>query len=447
MSESYWITADKVICSESSEKRWIEIRDQKFVSIQQSAPPSAVKIFDFGQYWLFPGIVDTHVHVNEPGRTNWEGFDTATKAAASGGATTLIDMPLNCIPVTTSRENFLAKLESLSHKLSVDVGFWGGITSDNLLQVENLLSSGVLGVKSFLIDSGIPEFPPIRIEQLEDAMSKLAKFDLPYLFHAELDQGETKDFEQDLDYESFLRSRPESWEVSAIEKIIFAAKKTKCRVHIVHLSSAAALSVIQAARRDGVNISVETCPHYLLFSSEEVPSLSSSSANLFKCCPPIRNHENQKLLWSALERGAIDMIVSDHSPCTPDLKKLGSINFKDAWGGISSLQFSFSLIFTEVLRRNLSITKIVQWMSKAPAAMAGLENKGDFKVGKDADFFVFDSSLEWRPDPASTFHRNKISPYYGRVLRGKVVKTFLRGNLIFQNGLFEGIPCGQAILK
>lgn len=447
-----WYLTSRTVCTGNRLQRaWIEIVDGRIRSVLNAAPTRG-HVEDVGDFVILPGLVDTHVHVNEPGRTEWEGFDTATQAAAAGGATALVDMPLNCIPVTTTLPAFREKLSVIGEKLWIDVGFWGGAIGGQKQTAElaKLLDGGVLGVKTFLIDSGIPEFPPMTLEEVDQAMPELAKRGLPYLFHAELDSGEAKGEPGGPDYEAFLRSRPKAWENNAIEGVLALAKKHSCHVHIVHLSSAEALPLIHEAReRMQVKVTVETCPHYLLLNPEAVKKFEpQEEQNLFKCCPPIREEANRQALWEGLLNGDIDMVVSDHSPCAPALKKFGSANFAEAWGGISSLQYTLPLLWTEGQRFALTLPRLADWLAGAPARMAGLGNKkGRIAPGFDADFCVFDSNADWVITPEGTLHRHKKSPYQGRRVQGRVVKTILRGETIFEHGKFPGQPHGSFLLK
>jgi allantoinase len=444
----FFITSRSVCAENRLQRLWIEVENGEIKALHKTAPtdPGAtIKAYD--EFVILPGLVDSHVHVNEPGRTEWEGFETATHAAAAGGATTLVDMPLNCIPVTTSKEALHAKLEAVKGKLSVDVGFWGGATSANAKELPALLDAGVLGVKTFTIDSGIPEFPPMSMEGIDKAMPELAKRGLPYLFHAELDDGENRP--QGPDYATFLHSRPRSWEENAIEGILKLAKKHNASVHIVHLSAASAIPKIEAAKKDGVRVTVETCPHYLLLSDTQVNKFEpANQRTLFKCCPPIREESNRAQLWEGLLTGAIDMVVSDHSPCTPALKKFETTDFGAAWGGIAGLQYTLPLIWTEGQRHAITFPQLTKWLCEQPAKLAGLENrKGKIAPGFDADFAVFDSNVNWNITPADTFHRHKGSPYLGRRVMGKVVGTYLRGEKIYEEGKFPGKPRGEFLLK
>jgi len=404
---------------------------------------------DFGNQVILPGLVDCHVHINEPGRTDWEGFNTATQAAAAGGITTLVDMPLNCIPVTIDKSALVEKLEAIEGKLWVDCGFWGGVVPDSIDDLDELLAAGVLGVKSFLIDSGIEEFPNVKAEDLRKAMPILAKHKKPYLIHAELDKDETPAAAIGDKYQSFLASRPKQWENDAIELMIELADECKakghdCRVHIVHLSSAEALDMIQSAKQRGLSVTAETCPHYLTLFAENIPD----GKTLFKCCPPIREDANREVLWDAVKTGLIDFIVSDHSPCTPTLKHIDSGDLENAWGGISALQFGLPLIWTEAKQRGLDLTDLANLMAEKTADFAGLgDTKGKIAPGYQADFLVFDDQLSYQIDNSMIKHRHKITPYETKTVYGRILKTVVRGRTVFDNEEFIGQPIGQALLK
>ncbi len=446
---SKWYLTSAAVCAGGEPKRaWIEIEGEKIISLRDTAPASG-RVEDRGDLVILPGLVDSHVHVNEPGRTDWEGFSTATQAAAAGGVTALVDMPLNCIPVTTSAHALREKLLAVKDKLSIDVGFWGGGIGGSQKELPELLEAGVLGVKTFLIDSGIPEFPPMTLAEVDRAMPELAQRGLPYLFHAELDQGETKGEPAGPDYETFLRSRPKAWENNAIQSIIMLAKKHRAHAHIVHLSSGEAIAMIREAKKEGLRITVETCPHYLVLSNIQVKAFEpESEQTLFKCCPPIREEENRQRLWRGLLEGDIDMVVSDHSPCTPALKGFGRNDFAAAWGGISSLQFTLPLLWTEGQKHGAKLSQLARWLCAAPAQMAGLgQRKGQIAAGFDADFAIFDPKQKWRVTHAGTHHRHKHSPYQGRELAGKVVETVLRGQTIYRDGKFAGGTRGAFLLK
>lgn len=412
--------------------------------------PNACKMQDVGDRVIMPGLVDTHVHINEPGRTDWEGFNTATQAAAAGGITSVIDMPLNCIPVTTTLEAFKQKLKACDQQLWVDVGFHGGIIPGNSSELKGMVDAGIKTFKAFMIDSGIEEFPASDYQTLDTAMPTISQLGATLLVHAEvdLDEGNPVDVRpEDVSrYQYFLDSRPDQWEVSAIEQIITLAEKHQCRVHIVHLSSAKALDMIAKAREKGVSITAETCPHYLTLSADSIPDGDAR----FKCCPPIRNTQNQDLLWAALEDNLIDFIVSDHSPCTADLKKLAEHDLWHAWGGISSLQFGLSLIWTAMKMRGYGLDRLVDWMCTRPAFLVGLETrKGQIEVGFDADFVIWDPEENQTISTEKILHKNKATAYQDVQIKGRVYQTILRGQLIYdvneaQN--FTGIPQGQTIL-
>jgi allantoinase len=373
---------------------------------------------------LLPGLVDTHVHINEPGRTEWEGFATATRAAAAGGITTILDMPLNSIPPTVDVTALQIKRSAAKGQCFVDVGFWGGAIPGNLEQLRGLHDAGVFGFKCFLLPSGVPEFPQLRPEQLEEYLTVVRGFGALMIVHAENDvaidrappaRGES--------YRTYLASRPRGAENVAIAQVIEAARWTGARVHIVHLSSSDALPMIRSARRDGVRLTAETCPHYLVFAAEEV----LDGATQYKCCPPIREAENRELLWAGLADEVVDCVVSDHSPCTPELKRLDIGDFGIAWGGIASLQVSLPAVWTEARRRGHSLCDVARWMAERPAALAGLSRKGQIALGYDADFTVFAPDEAFVVDPARLYHRNPITPYAGRPLAGVVRDTWLRG--------------------
>ncbi|MDQ3628614.1 MAG: allantoinase AllB [Actinomycetota bacterium] len=373
---------------------------------------------------LVPGIVDTHVHVNEPGRTEWEGFATATRAAAAGGVTTILDMPLNSIPPTTDVAALRSKQQAATGQCHVDVGFWGGAVPASLGRLRTLRDAGVFGFKCFLLDSGAPEFPPLLGDQLEAAMREIAEVDGLLIVHAE--DGSTIEAAPPAygrSYQVFLRSRPRESENTAIQHVIDAARRTHCRVHIVHLSSAGAVAALSAAREEGIRITVETCPHYLTVCAEQI----GDGQTQFKCCPPIRDDSNRDGLWQALADGVIDVIVSDHSPCTPELKLFTTGDFGAAWGGVSSLQLGLSLVWTEADRRGHDLNDVIRWMSTNTAELVGALGKGRIAVGHDADLVVLAPDQSFVVDPAALHHRHPVSPYAGRTLSGVVRRTYLRG--------------------
>jgi allantoinase len=427
----------------------VEVKNQKIIAIHDYAVSLDCAIEDLGNLVLMSGLVDSHVHINEPGRTEWEGFNTATQAAAAGGITTLVDMPLNCIPVTINKAAFDEKLAAVSDKLWVDCGFWGGVVPDSIDDLDELLNAGVLGVKSFLIDSGIEEFPNVEADDIRRALPILAKHNVPYLIHAELDCDHTPAPEIGDNYQSFLASRPKSWENDAVALMVKLAQEAadngdRTKVHIVHLSSAEALKSISQAKVQGLEFTAETCPHYLTLFSESIPN----GKTLFKCCPPIRENDNRETLWQAVADGRISFIVSDHSPCTPQLKHIDSGDVEKAWGGISALQFGLPLIWTEAKQRGFSLVEINRLMSQETAKFAGLSNyKGQIASGFDADLMVFDDTSEYAISTEMIKHRHKITPYVGKVVCGEVKKTYVRGHLVYCDDKFKDSPIGKPLLK
>jgi allantoinase len=376
---------------------------------------------------LLPGLVDSHVHVNEPGRTEWEGFATATAAAAAGGITTLADMPLNSIPATVSLAALEAKRAAARGQLAVDVAFWGGAVPGNIGDLRPLHEAGVVGFKCFLLPSGVPEFEPVDPGQLRAAMTEIASFGGLLIAHAE-DPGviDAVPAWRGRPYRDFLASRPPAAETVAVRQLLAATGLTGCRTHIVHLSAAAALPEINRARQEGLPVTVETCPHYLTLAADQVPD----GATQFKCCPPIRDAANQEQLWQALTDGVIDCVVSDHSPCPVEAKHLDTGDFAGAWGGIASLQVGLPAMWTAASARGLALTDIAGWMARAPAGLAGLADRGEIRPGRQADFCVFAPDEEFVVDPARLRHRHKVSPYAGKALRGVVRQTWLRGELV-----------------
>ncbi|MGF6822965.1 allantoinase [Microbacterium sp. ZKA21] len=376
---------------------------------------------------LIPGLVDTHVHVNEPGRTEWEGFASATRAAAAGGVTTILDMPLNSIPPTVDVEALEIKRSVARDQVHVDVGFWGGAIPGNTENLRDLHDDGVFGFKCFLLHSGVDEFPPLDADEMEKDMRELATFDSVMIVHAEdsraIDRAPQPEGD---DYGKFLASRPRGAENLAIAEVIERTRWTGGRAHILHLSSSDALPMLRTAKQDGLKLTVETCPHYLTLTAEEIPH----GATQFKCCPPIREAGNRELLWQGLEDGTIDFIVSDHSPSTLDLKDLDNGDFAVAWGGVASLQLGLSLIWTEARQRGLELATVVSWMSERPAQFAGLTGKGRIAPGYDADFSVFAADDAYVVDVGKLHHKNPLTPYHGKPLAGIVRRTYLHGEVI-----------------
>ncbi|HEV3203695.1 MAG TPA: allantoinase AllB [Gemmataceae bacterium] len=410
--------------------------------------PEDVPLEDVGDCWILPGLVDTHVHINEPGRTEWEGFASATRAAAAGGITTLVDMPLNSSPVTTTRPALKQKLAAARNQLTVDCGFYGGIIPGNTPAIEGLLAEGVLGMKAFLCPSGIDEFPHAGENDLRVAMPILARAGCPLLVHAELMQPPSSPcdcpgLENPRSFRAYLASRPREWEMQAIRLLIQLCREYSCKVHIVHLSAADALPLIVQARAAGLRMTVETCPHFLFFAAEDIPDGDPR----FKCAPPIRERENQQRLWQGLKNGWIDTIGSDHSPAPPELKQLTTGDLQKAWGGIASLQLLLPVMWTKARSLGFGIPDLVGWLCRTPAALVGLGNcKGAIAPGFDADLVVFDPEKSFQVKPALLFHRHQITPYEGKTLAGVVEQTILRGRIIFVDHQFPRGPTGKTLL-
>ncbi|MEU8271869.1 allantoinase AllB [Sphaerisporangium sp. NPDC049002] len=379
-------------------------------------PAPAAERVDLGEVCLLPGLVDTHVHVNEPGRTEWEGFATATRAAAAGGVTTIVDMPLNSLPPTVNAGALAVKRAAAAGQCAVDVGFWGGAIPGNAAELRALHEAGVYGFKCFLSPSGVEEFPPLDAAGLGTALREVAAFDGLMVVHAEDPALLTEPLGPT--YPEFLDSRPGESERRAVERVIAAARETGARVHILHVSSASCLEPLDAARRDGVRITAETCPHYLTLTAEQVRGPE------YKCCPPIRDGGNRDELWKGLAAGVLSCVVSDHSPSTPDLKVP---DFAAAWGGISSLQIGLPAVWTEARSRGYGLTRVAEWMSARPAELAGLTAKGGIAVGLDADLVAFDDAAGFTVNATDLRHRNPVTPYHGRTLTGVVRTTWLRG--------------------
>jgi allantoinase len=394
---------------------------------------------------LLPGLVDTHVHVNEPGRTDWEGFETATAAAAAGGITTIVDMPLNSLPPTTDVAALELKRAAAAGQAFADVGFWGGAVPGNEAARAGLHEAGVFGFKCFTVDSGVPEFPPLDGAGIERAATQMAGLGALLLVHAEdaaciasSVQGGGRE------YARFLRSRPAEAETLAVKSVLEVARRTGARVHILHVSSATVLPLIEAARASGVRVTAETCPHYLALAAEDIPD----GATQFKCCPPIRDRASRERLWDGLRSGTIDCVVSDHSPCPPALKRLDEGDFAAAWGGISSVQLSLSVVWTGARERGFRVADLARWMAAAPAELAGLADKGAIAVGRDGDLVAFAPDAAFTVEPDRLLHRNQVTPYAGQRLAGVVRRTWLRGREVFSSGaLAGGPPAGQLLSR
>lgn len=407
----------------------VAVRDGRIAAVESlDAPLEADRTIELADdEVLLPGMVDSHVHVNDPGRAEWEGFATATRAAAEGGITTIVDMPLNSLPPTIDSEALEVKRKAAQDRVHTDVGFWGGAVHGNLDRLRELHENGVFGFKCFLLHSGVDEFPPLDPVELEQALRTVAELDAMMIVHAEdSDAIEHAPSAHGENYADFLASRPRGAENMAIAQVLELARRTGARVHILHLSSSDALPMIASARADGVRVTVETCPHYLSFTSEEIPD----GGTQFKCCPPVRESANRERLWRGLADGVIDCVVSDHSPCTPDLKRLDIGDFGVAWGGISSLQVGLSAVWTQARLRGHDLADVVNWMSAAPAELAGMRGKGAIAVGCDADLCVFAPDDAFVVDADKLHHRNAVTAYHGRALAGVVRGSWLRGNRI-----------------
>ncbi|MFI6028816.1 allantoinase AllB [Amycolatopsis magusensis] len=423
------LRAPRVITADGEVARAVGVTGGRITAIEPlDAGLSADRVVELGEdVVLLPGLVDSHVHVNDPGRSEWEGFATATAAAAAGGVTTIVDMPLNSLPPTVDVAALEVKRKSAEGRVHVDVGFWGGAIPGELDQLPALHEAGVFGFKCFLLHSGVDEFPPLDAAGLADGLRRVREIDAMMIVHAEdSDEIERAPEVTGGHYADFLRSRPRGAENLAIAHVLDEARRTGARVHILHLSSSDALPMLAEARRDGVRVTVETCPHYLSFVAEEIVD----GATQFKCCPPIREAANRELLWQGLADGVIDCVVSDHSPCTPELKRFDSGDFGEAWGGISSLQVGLPAVWTQARARGHSLADVVRWMALRPAELTGLRRKGRIEVGADADFCVFAPDEAFVVDVAKLRHRNPVSAYHGRPLAGVVRGTWLRGREI-----------------
>ena len=459
------IISNRVITPEGVKKAAILIKDGKIADIVNDLPEGNYPVTDVGDNVVMPGIVDPHVHINEPGRTDWEGFDTATKAAIAGGITTLVEMPLNASPVTTSAKAFDEKINAcynkpgISTKLHCNCGFWGGVIPGNEKEIEPLIEKGVLGFKAFLTHSGIDEFPNVTEEDLRKVMPVIANFGLPLLVHCELSEGVEsresgvrsresgpdpsmpQDYRVGRSYRKYLASRPKKWEDDAISLMIRLCEEFNCRTHIVHLSSADSLEQIAKAKQKKLPLTVETAQHYLFFCAEEI----QDGQTAFKCAPPIREHANKERLWQALKEGIIDFVATDHSPAPPDLKEINSGDFMKAWGGISSIQFALPVLWTSAMGHDGSLNDMAKWLCEKPALLPQLMTKGKIAKGFDADFVV------WNPDKSVIItddmihHKHKLTPYLNQQLYGVVEQTWLNGKIVFAGGKFLHLNKGQIL--
>lgn len=440
--------ARRVVTPTADGPATVHVRDGVVVDVAgfDDVSPDAALVDLASDEVLMPGFVDAHVHINEPGRTAWEGFETATRAAAAGGVTSLVDMPLNSIPPTTTVANLRAKLEAAAGQLHVDVGLWGGAIPGNAGELEAMLSAGALGFKCFLVESGVDEFPMLREGELREAMAALRGTGAPLLVHAELpgpieralaEAGAPRDARS---YAAYVRSRPREAEDEAIALLARLVRDTPARVHVVHLSSSTALPTLRAARREGLPLSAETTPHYLRLAAEDVPD----GATQYKCAPPIRERENREALWGALFEGLLDCVVSDHSPCTPELKRMAQGSFDEAWGGIASLQLGPAVVWSEAKARGRTLRELSAWMSAGPARLAGLDRrKGAIAKGLDADLVVFRPDAAFVVEASRLQHRHKITPYAGQTLAGEVAATYVRGQKVYDASGFADAPRGR----
>ena len=429
------VRSRRVVLPDGVQPASIHIAGGKIVRVGEWADAPS-DVIDYGELAILPGIVDTHVHLNEPGRTEWEGFATATTAAAIGGVTTLVDMPLNSIPPTTTREGFAAKRAAAKGQCAVDVGFWGGVVPGNQRELAGMVADGVRGFKCFLVDSGVAEFGFVGETELAPAMQILAGLDVPLLAHAEVAgpidavAAELVGADPHL-YATYLASRPPAAEEQAIQMMIRLCRATNARTHIVHHSAATAIPLLRAARAEGLKFSAETCPHYLHFTAETIPD----GATPFKCAPPIRDAANREALWAALAEGVLSLVASDHSPCSPALKAMEAGDFVSAWGGVSGLQLALSVVWTEAVRRGHTLHDLVKWMCEGPTRLAGFEGlKGRIAAGHDADLVVFADSEIQVVAGKDIHHKHKVTPYLGETLRGVVHATYLRGTRVAEGG-------------
>ncbi len=440
------ISGNNILTPDGIRKAVLLIKDGRIAGIADALPGGTeVMMVDIADQLLMPGITDPHVHINEPGRAAWEGFETATRAAAAGGITTLVDMPLNASPVTTTVAAFEEKLRAAEGRLHVNCAYWGGVVPGNEHEIEGLIDKGVSGFKAFLTHSGIDDFPNVSAADLEKAMPLIARAGLPLLVHCELTGDRTGAMAgRNPSYQTYLASRPSQWECDAIALMIDLCERYRCRVHIVHLSAAAAVPMIQRAKEKGLPLSVETAQHYLYFNAESIPD----GQTLFKCAPPIREKANNELLWEALRQGWIDFVATDHSPAPPDIKQLQSGDLTSAWGGIASLQLALPVLWTAARQRGIGLTALGKWLCEAPPALPGLqERKGKIAVGYDADMVVWDPDTAFTVTADMLHHRHKITPYLQETLYGVVTQTWLAGRKIYDKGTFPLQHTGKHIIR
>lgn len=399
---------------------------------------------DYGNAIIMPGVIDVHVHINEPGRTEWEGFETATQAAAAGGSTTIIDMPLNASPVTTTLDAFNQKLEASKGKMNVNIGFYAGLIPGNIHHLESLIQAGVQGVKCFLTHSGIDEFPNVTEKDLDEAMPIIAKYNIPVLAHCELYDTEIDcDFDNNpSSYQHYLASRPKKWENDAIDLMIKMCRKHNCPVHIVHVASAEALSKIEAAKKEGLSITAETCTQYIFFNAEDIPDANC----IYKCAPPIRERANNDQLKYAFVSGVLDFITTDHSPAPPNIKEMESGNLKKAWGGIAGIQFLLTASWT-ALKETMSLEQFIPLVTSNPANFIRANKKGELKIGNDADIVIWNPDANDLVKAENIFFRYKISPYIAQMLNGQVLETIVNGATVYENKSIQNKNKGKWLLQ
>jgi len=443
------IKSNRVLTPSGFKKVVVLIRDGKILEVVPELPQGDFELIDTGNLVLMPALVDPHVHINEPGRTEWEGFDTATRAAIAGGIGTLIDMPLNSSPVTTTVDALKKKIDAIvsmdaKTKIHCDCGFWGGVVPGNVNEIEGLAIAGVRGFKAFLTHSGIDDFPNVTESDLRYAMPVIASLGLPILVHCELESPNRIATNNPGSYPGYMMSRPNRWEHDAIALMIKLSREFKCRTHIVHVSSAGSLELIKSAKESGIPLTAETAQHYLYFDADMI----SDSQTQFKCAPPIRDAENREDLWKGLEDGVLDFVATDHSPAPPALKETKSGDFQKAWGGISSLQFALPALWTEACKRNLSEENICTWLCSQPTTICGLsDRKGRIQKGFDADIIAWDPDKKFVVSSDIIHHRHKLTPYLGQELYGVVVQTWLHGKKVYADGKFLNLNEGRIILN
>jgi len=439
------LRSEEIITPSGARSGLVVVRNGRILDVVPPDTAVSCPVHAVGHRAVLPGLIDPHVHINEPGRADWEGFDTATRAALAGGLTTLVDMPLNSAPVTTSVANLVLKRAATAGQLHTNCGFWGGAVPGNAAEVPGLIAEGVLGFKAFLTHSGIDDFPNATEADLRRIMPLLARHGLPLLVHCELSQDDDAWKQHDKrSYANYLASRPKAWEDGAVALMIRLCEETGCPVHIVHLSSADSLPAIAAAKARGLPLTVETGQHYLFFAAEDIPD----GGTAYKCAPPIRERANNEQLWQALQTGLIDFVATDHSPAPPQLKQLTTGDFTTAWGGIASLQLALPVLWTAARGRAVGLPEVARWLSTNPARLIGQNHrKGRIAPGYDADLLVLDAARTFTVTEELLHHRHKTSPYLGRELRGVVEQTYLAGQLVYQRPEFRQLNQGELLTR